>query len=48
MQKVTTLVLPMGGLGKRLMPLTKYTAKNLVRVNGKPLVEYALEEEPQT
>ena len=44
MKKVTTLVLPIAGLGKRLMPLTKKTPKNLVRVNGKPLIEYVLEE----
>lgn len=34
----------MAGLGKRLMPLTATTPKNLVKVNGKPLIEYALEE----
>ncbi len=44
MKKVTTLVLPIAGLGKRLMPLTKRTPKNLVCVNGKPLIEYVLEE----
>ena len=44
MKKVTTLVLPIAGLGKRLMPLTKKTPKNLVRVHGKPLIEYVLEE----
>ena len=43
-KKVSTLVLPMAGLGKRLMPLTATTPKNLVKVNGKPLIEYALEE----
>ncbi len=44
MNNVTTLVLPMAGLGKRLMPLTATTPKNLVKVNGTPLIEYALEE----
>jgi UTP--glucose-1-phosphate uridylyltransferase len=44
MDKVTTLVLPMAGLGKRLLPLTKKTPKNLLKVNGKPLIEYVLEE----
>ena len=47
MQKVTKLVLPVAGLGKRLMPLTKKTPKNLLEVNGKPLVEYAFEEAVQ-
>ncbi len=43
-KKVTKLVLPVAGLGTRLMPLTARTPKNLVRVNGKPLIEYVLEE----
>ncbi len=47
MQKVTKLVLPVAGLGKRLMPLTRKTPKNLLEVNGKPLVEYAFEEAVQ-
>ncbi len=47
MKKVTKLVLPVAGLGKRLMPLTKKTPKNLLEVNGKPLVEYAFEEAVQ-
>src|SRR3989344_518584 len=47
MPKVTKLVLPVAGLGKRLMPLTKKTPKNLLEVNGKPLVEYAFEEAVQ-
>lgn len=48
MTKVTKLVLPVAGLGKRLMPLTKKTPKNLLPVNGKPLVEYAFEEAVQS
>ncbi|MBI4085389.1 MAG: NTP transferase domain-containing protein [Candidatus Liptonbacteria bacterium] len=44
MKKITKLVLPLAGLGKRLMPLTRKTPKNLLRVNGKPLIEYVLEE----
>jgi UTP--glucose-1-phosphate uridylyltransferase len=44
MKKVTTLILPIAGLGKRLLPLTEKTPKNLVKVNGKPLLEYVLEE----
>jgi len=42
--KVTKLVLPIAGLGKRLLPLTLHTPKNLISVNGKPLLEYVLEE----
>ena len=44
MKKITKLVLPVAGLGKRLLPLTKKTPKNLIPVNGKPLIEYALED----
>ncbi len=44
MGKITKLVLPVAGLGKRLMPLTKKTPKNLILVNGKPLIEYAFED----
>ncbi len=42
--KGTKLVLPVAGLGLRLRPLTLTTPKNLIPVNGKPLIEYALEE----
>ncbi len=44
MQRITKLVLPVAGLGKRLLPLTKQLPKSLVKVCGKPLVEYVLEE----
>ncbi len=44
MKKVTKLILPVAGLGKRLVPLTDHTPKNLIPVNGKPLLEYVLEE----
>lgn len=44
MKPVTKLILPVAGMGKRLLPLTKSTPKNLVPVNGKPLLEYILEE----
>lgn len=41
---ITKLVLPVAGRGKRLRPLTLKTPKNLICVNGKPLLEYGLEE----
>lgn len=41
---ITKLILPVAGLGKRLMPLTRGSPKSLVRVCGKPLLEYILEE----
>ena len=46
--KITTLVLPVAGMGKRLLPLTKTTPKNLVRVAGRPLLEYVLHEAVQS
>ena len=44
MKHITKLVLPVAGLGKRLLPLTKKIPKNLVKANGKPMIEYVLEE----
>lgn len=44
MKEITKLVLPVAGLGKRLQPLTIKTPKALVRANGKPLLDYVLEE----
>ncbi|MEK7507940.1 MAG: sugar phosphate nucleotidyltransferase [Patescibacteria group bacterium] len=48
MKEVTKLVLPVAGLGKRLRPLTLKTPKNLVKVCGRPLIEYVLEEIRET
>lgn len=45
--KIRKLILPVAGLGKRLRPLTLHTPKNLVRLAGKPLIEYALDEAVQ-
>ena len=44
MPRITKLVLPVAGLGKRLLPLTNHTPKNLIKVCGKPLLEYVLGE----
>ena len=44
MTKITKLVLPVAGLGKRLQPLTFNTPKALLRANGKPLLDYVIEE----
>ncbi len=42
--RITKLILPVAGRGERLLPLTEKTPKNLICVNGKPLLEYGLEE----
>lgn len=44
MGKIRKLVLPVAGVGKRLRPLTLRTPKNLLSLDGKPLLAYALEE----
>ena len=31
------------GRGKRMMPLTENTAKPMLKVNGKPLIQYHIE-----
>ena len=37
-------IIPLAGLGTRLLPLTSVFAKELLPVNGKPGLEYILEE----
>ena len=37
-------IIPLAGLGTRLMPLTSVFAKELLPINGKPGVEYIIEE----
>src|SRR5882724_6548233 len=44
LKKVTHLVLPVAGMGTRLMPLTLHRPKALVEVCGKPLLTYMIEE----
>ncbi|MBI2033593.1 MAG: NTP transferase domain-containing protein [Candidatus Liptonbacteria bacterium] len=44
MKKITKLVLPVAGIGKRLRPLTWRTPKALVPLNGDPLLGYVLRE----
>ncbi len=44
MDKIKKLVLPVAGRGERLMPLTLNTPKALIKVAGKELLYYALEE----
>ena len=37
-------IIPLAGLGTRLLPLTSVFAKELLPINGKPGVEYIIEE----
>ena len=37
-------IIPLAGLGTRLLPLTSVFAKELLPINGKPSIEYILEE----
>ena len=37
-------IIPLAGLGTRLLPLTSVFAKELLPINGKPGIEYILDE----
>ena len=37
-------IIPLAGLGTRLLPLSSVFAKELLPINGKPGIEYILEE----
>ena len=37
-------IIPLAGLGTRLLPITSVFAKELLPINGKPGIEYILEE----
>jgi len=43
-QKITKAVFPVAGLGSRFLPATKATAKEMLPVVDKPLIQYAVEE----
>lgn len=42
--RIKSAVIPVGGLGTRMLPLTNSTPKNMLSVGPKPLIEYAVEE----
>ncbi len=44
MNKITKAVFPVAGLGSRFLPATKATAKEMLPVVDKPLIQYAVEE----
>ena len=37
-------IIPLAGLGTRLLPITSVFAKELLPINGKPGIEYILDE----
>ena len=37
-------IIPLAGLGTRLLPLTSFFPKELLPINGKPGIEYILDE----
>ena len=37
-------IIPLAGLGTRLLPITSVFAKELLPINGKPGIEYIIEE----
>ena len=41
---VKQAIIPLAGLGTRLLPLTSVFAKELLPINGKPGIEYIIEE----
>ena len=43
MSYVTKAVIPAAGLGKRLVPLTSHTPKELLPIGGKPIIQHSLE-----
>jgi len=43
-QKITKAVFPVAGLGSRFLPATKATAKEMLPIVDKPLIQYAVEE----
>jgi len=42
-KKLRKAVLPVAGLGTRFLPATKATAKEMLPVVDKPLIQYAVE-----
>ena len=44
MHKITKAVFPIAGLGTRFLPATKASAKEMLPVVDKPLIQYAVEE----
>ena len=43
-KKITRAVFPVAGLGRRFLPLTKASPKEMLPVVDKPLIQYAVEE----
>lgn len=44
MRKITKAVFPVAGMGSRFLPATKATAKEMLPIVDKPIIQYAVEE----
>lgn len=44
MQKIRKAVFPVAGMGTRFLPATKASAKEMLPIVDKPLIQYAAEE----
>ena len=47
MKKITTAIIPVAGLGTRLLPLTKSVPKELLPIYNKPVIQYIVDEAVQ-
>ena len=43
-QRVTKVIIPVAGLGTRMLPATKAIPKELLPVNNKPIIQHIVEE----
>ena len=44
MKKITKAIIPVAGLGTRMLPATKAIPKELLPIIDKPLIQYVVEE----
>ena len=44
MQKINKIVIPVAGLGTRMLPATKAIPKEMLPVMNKPIIQYIVEE----
>ena len=44
MKKLKKVIIPIAGLGTRMLPATKAIPKEMLPVAGKPIIQYVVEE----